>query len=169
LTSTKNKSTYILGIDPGLASTGYGCIEARGNEVRHIAHGVIHTDPAASLAVRLASLSRDIRALIAELKPREAAVEELFFGRNVTNAISVSHARGVILLALEEMRVPISEYKPAQVKSAVGGSGRADKEAMQRMVRLLLGLPEIPRPDDAADGLAIALCHAHTLPIKIFF
>jgi len=96
-------------------------------------------------------------------------VEELFFGRNVTTAISVSHARGVILLALEEMRLPISEYKPAQIKNAVTGSGRADKEAMQRMVRILLGLPDIPRPDDAADGLAIALCHANTLPIKKYF
>lgn len=166
MTSAKNR---ILGIDPGLASVGYGCVEAHGHALCHIAHGVIHTDPAESLAARLLSLSREIRALIADLAPGEAAVEELFFGRNVSTAISVSHARGVILLALEEMRVPISEYKPAQIKNAVAGSGRADKDAMQRMVRILLGLPEIPRPDDAADGLAIALCHANNLPIQKYF
>jgi crossover junction endodeoxyribonuclease RuvC len=168
LTTTKNKPSRILGIDPGLASVGYGCIESCGQQLRRITHGVIHTDPAGSLPERLASLSRGIRALIADLKPDEAAVEELFFGRNVTTAISVSHARGVILLALAELLVPISEYKPAQVKSAICGSGRADKDAVQRMVRMLLGLSEIPRPDDAADGLAIALCHAHNLPLKKF-
>jgi crossover junction endodeoxyribonuclease RuvC len=166
LTLTKNR---ILGIDPGLASIGYGCVEVSGHELHHIAHGVIHTDPAESLPARLVSLARAMHALIADLAPGEAAVEELFFGRNVTNGISVSHARGVILFSLEEMRVPISEYTPAQVKRAVGGSGRADKDAMQRMVRILLGLPEIPRPDDAADGLAIALCHANNLPIKKYF
>jgi crossover junction endodeoxyribonuclease RuvC len=160
-------ATRILGVDPGLASIGYGCIEMLGNSPRHITHGVIRTEANADLAERLVVLSRAFRELLDELKPDEAAVEELFFGRNVTTGIAVSHARGVLLLALAEMNVPISEYKPVQIKRALmSTSGRADKGMVQRMVRMLLCLPDIPRPDDAADGLAIALCHAQHLPSR---
>jgi len=164
LTLPKSRARRILGLDPGLASVGYGCVEIRGNTARHISHGVIRTEAGQDLASRLVCISRGLAALLLELRPDEAAVEELFFGRNVTTGMAVSHARGVLLLTLAEHTIPISEYPPGLVKSTVSGDGRADKEAMQRMVRIRLGLQELPRPDDAADGLAIALCHAQHIP-----
>lgn len=160
-----SKSRRILGIDPGLAIVGYGCIEVSGNRIRPIEYGVLRTGPEDELAVRLASIYDGCTALFSRLAPDEAAVEELFFGRNVTTGMTVSHARGVILLALRQQAIPLSEYTPMVIKQTVTGDGRADKAGVQAMVQRLLGLESIPHPDDAADGLAIAICHAQHAPL----
>ncbi len=151
-----------LGIDPGTAITGYGLVRAAGDARRAVAYGAITTPADAPLARRLQILYADLRRLLATHRPDQAAVEQLFFSRNVTTALSVGHARGVVLLALAEADVPVFEYTPAEVKQAVVGYGRARKEQMQEMVRVLLGLDVTPTPDDAADALAVALCHADT-------
>lgn len=160
-----NKKKRILGIDPGLASVGYGCIEISGNRMRPVEYGVLRTGPDEELARRLELIYDDCSSLIARLAPDESAVEELFFGRNTTTGMSVSQARGVILLALRKQSIPLSEYTPLVVKRSVTGDGRADKVAVQTMVQRLLGLPDLPRPDDAADGLALAVCHAQHAPL----
>jgi len=153
----------ILGIDPGTALTGYGLVrEAQDGSLRSHAFGVIRTDSQRAMPDRLLELFHSLRSLLASEKPDEAAVEELYFQRNVTNAISVGQARGVLLLALAEAGLPVSEYSPRQVKLAVAGNGGADKRQVQQMVRALLDLPDIPRPDDAADALAVAICHTHS-------
>jgi len=150
----------VLGIDPGLATTGFGLVEGQpGAAAVLLDHGTIRTAPPAPLATRLAELHRGLADLIAELRPDAVAVEELFFASNATTALVVGHARGVILLAAAQAAVPVFEYKPSEVKQALTGYGRADKRQMQDMLRLALGLADIPRPDDAADGVAVALCH----------
>ncbi|MCP1715955.1 crossover junction endodeoxyribonuclease RuvC [Methanocalculus alkaliphilus] len=154
----------IIGIDPGIARVGYGVIEKGTRSIRHIENGCIETSGTSqTTSHRLHEIYRRISALIEEHAPDEVAVEELFFTKNVTSAIRVAEVRGVILLAIEERGIPVVEYTPNQIKLAVSGSGRAKKEQVQDMVRRLLRLDEIPRPDDAADGLAIALCHTNTL------
>jgi len=160
-----SKTRRILGIDPGLAIVGYGCIDVSGNRIRPVEYGVLRTGPEDALAVRLSSIHDGCAALFSRLAPDEAAVEELFFGRNVTTGMTVSHARGVILLALHQHGIPHAEYTPMAVKQTVTGDGRADKAGVQGMVQRLLGLDGIPRPDDAADGLAIAICHAQHSPL----
>jgi len=152
----------VLGIDPGIAITGYGVVEEMGGGPRTLAFGVIRTPPGQSLPVRLQSIYRAVKALAMEWEPASAAVEELFFSSNVRTAMSVGQARGVALLALADAGVAVAEYTPLAVKQAVTGYGNADKAQMQEMVRLLLGLAEVPRPDDAADALAVAICHLHS-------
>ncbi len=151
----------VLGVDPGTAITGYAVVEERGGELVPVAIGAIRTKAHTPLSRRLQTIYRQMGEIIAAYRPDEAAVEELFFRRNVTTALSVGHARGVVLLALADAGLPVAEYTPMQVKQAVSGYGNADKHQVQEMVRRLLGLAEIPRPDDAADAAAVAICHLH--------
>ncbi|HVO43619.1 MAG TPA: crossover junction endodeoxyribonuclease RuvC [Aggregatilineales bacterium] len=150
----------ILGIDPGTATTGYGLVrqdDSGDGSLVAVAYGVISTQPDHPMAYRLNQIYRHVAALITEYKPDEAAIEEMFFGKNVTAAITVAQGRGVALLAMEQAGLKIREYKPAQVKQTIAGYGNAPKPQMQEMVRILLNLAAIPKPDDAADALAIAI------------
>ncbi len=149
----------ILGLDPGTATTGYGVIDEVDGRLTAVTYGVITTSPKLSPSARLQIIYQDLNQLIAEYQPDAAAVEEVFFGRNITTAISVGQARGVLLLALANAGLPIGEYSPPRIKDAVTGYGKADKAQVQLMVRNLLDLEETPRPDDAADGLAVAITH----------
>jgi crossover junction endodeoxyribonuclease RuvC len=157
----------ILGIDPGVAITGYGIVRLDGDALHSIAYGVITTPSHLALPFRLQRLYQNLLQLIDTHHPTEASVEELFFARNARTALSVGHARGVILLALTHAGLPTYEYTPLQVKQTITGYGLASKEQMQEMVRLLLGLEEIPQPDDAADALAVAICHAHSFSTSL--
>jgi crossover junction endodeoxyribonuclease RuvC len=158
-----NREQTVLGIDPGTASTGYGIVmETLSGEFELLACGVIRTYPDQPMHQRLREIFEDIRNLIREFSPNVVAVEQLFFGRNVTTAISVGQARGAVLIAAAIHDLPVAEYTPASVKQALTGYGNADKVQMQLMVQQLLSLEAIPRPDDAADGVAIALCHLQT-------
>lgn len=151
----------ILGIDPGYATTGFGLIEAgRGGQATKLAYGAITTPAGAPFPHRLKILYDDMTALLRQAQPEAIAIEELFFSKNITTGIGVSHGRGVILLACEEFGAPVFEYTPMQVKQAVVGYGNATKRQVMDMTRRLLKLDAVPRPDDAADALAIALCHA---------
>lgn len=154
-----------LGIDPGTAITGYGLVREDAGSLQAVAYGAITTPSTWSLPDRLAELYRQLTHLIALHRPASAAVEQLFFSRNVRTALAVGQARGVVLLALAQAGVPISEYTPLEVKQSVTGYGRADKKQIQEMIRVLLGLPGIPKPDDVADALAIAICHLHSSQI----
>ncbi len=147
----------IIGIDPGLAKTGFGVIDG----ARCIRYGVIGTPPDAPIQRRLWTIFHEIKTIFDAHKPDELAIERLFFSRNVSSAIEVSHARGVILLAASEYDLDVAEYTPNQVKQAVTGSGRADKKQVQKMVRAMLEIDEV-MPVDAADAVAVALCHANT-------
>ena len=148
----------ILGIDPGIADTGYGIIESDKGNVRCLIYGSIKTPAGLSLDQRLLMLADELDAIVAKYQPQAAAIEELFFSKNVKTALVVGQARGVAMLSLARQHLLILEYKPAQVKQAVSGFGGADKRQVQRMVQLILGLQELPKPDDAADALAIAIC-----------
>ena len=152
----------ILGIDPGVATIGFGLVESNRAAVRLLQYGVITTPAGLPLSTRLRQISEDMTSLLEQFKPEEMAVEELFFTKNITTGISVAHGRGVILLAAERLGVPIFEYTPMQVKQAVAGYGGADKRQVMLMTQRLLNMREIPRPDDAADALAIAICHARS-------
>ena len=152
-----------LGIDPGTARLGYGVVDDQ-PQPRAVAFGVVETSASESMPARLSRLFDEVSALIVEHRPEALAVEQLFFARNVTNALAVGQARGVVLLAAARAGVPVAEYTPSEVKQAISGYGKADKSQMQEMVRIILGLAQTPRPDDAADALAIALCHAQTAP-----
>jgi crossover junction endodeoxyribonuclease RuvC len=150
-------------VDPGTAITGYGIVaEDQRGDFALLACGVIRTEAHVAMHLRLLELFHDLQALITEFAPDEVAVEKLFFGRNVTTAISVGQARGSILLAAALAGLDVIEYTPAEVKQAISGYGNADKTQVQEMVRQLLGLEEAPQPDDAADGVAIAVCHLQT-------
>ncbi|HLQ35077.1 MAG TPA: crossover junction endodeoxyribonuclease RuvC [Chloroflexota bacterium] len=149
----------ILGIDPGTATTGYAFIDSPPD--RALTYGVILTAAGEPLEQRLLLIHRRLSELIAEFQPEACAVEELFFGKNSRSAFSVAQARGAALLAAAQHGLAVEVYRPIQVKQAVAAYGAASKQQVQQMVRMLLGLTEIPRPDDAADALAIALCHAH--------
>ena len=155
----------VLGIDPGTAITGYGFVTETGGETQAIAYGAITTPSDLPLPDRLVLIHRELGALIERYKPDHAAVEQLFFNKNVRTALAVGHARGVVMLTLAQANVRIFEYTPLEVKQAVTGSGRADKRQVQQMITLLLGLDKIPKPDDVADALAIALCHQHSARI----
>jgi crossover junction endodeoxyribonuclease RuvC len=149
-----------LGIDPGIATTGFGVVREEANgQLTMLAYGVIETPKTDPLPKRLHSLQRQLRELIEAWHPGEVAVEELFFAANAKTAMIVGQARGVVLLTLFDARVEIHEYTPLQVKQAITGYGQADKKQMQEMVRLLLQLDKVPKPDDAADALAIAVTH----------
>lgn len=152
----------ILGIDPGVAIVGFGLIESDRGTLRMLQYGAITTPAGLPLAARLAQINLDIEELIGTFRPDEISVEELFFSKNITTGIAVAHARGVILCAAEKKKIPIYEYTPMQVKQAVAGYGLADKKQVMDMTRRLLKLKSVPRPDDAADALAIALCHARS-------
>ena len=153
----------ILGLDPGLATMGYGVIEKQKNDsVTAVDFGVVLTPKDESLPVRLAMLEEGINRILDKYKPEEIAVEELFFSKNITTGIPVAHARGVMLLTCVKYCGKLYEYMPNQIKQSLTGYGKADKIQMQRVVTSLLRLDRIPRPDDAADALAVALCHAHT-------
>ncbi len=152
-----------LGIDPGTATTGYGLVrETQQGQLEAVKYGVILTPAKELPEKRLLSLYQQLKALILLHHPDSAAVEKLFFQRNVSTAISVGQARGVILLSLAEAGVAVTEYNPLDVKQAVAGYGGAEKGQVQQMVKALLSLEDIPRPDDAADALAIAICHLHS-------
>jgi len=153
----------VLGFDPGTATTGYGFVaEDDAGAARLIRCGVITTEPRVPMPERLLAIHGELTELIRVHLPDAVAVESLFFGRNVTTALTVGQARGVALLAAAQAGLPIYEYKPAEVKQALAGYGAADKRQMQEMVRILLELDDIPRPDDAADAVAVAVCHLHS-------
>ncbi len=152
----------IMGIDPGFAITGYGVIEYRGNSFRIIDYGTIETEAVDSLHVRLLQIDIKLGSIIERYKPQSVSVEQLFFNKNVKTAIAAAHGRGVALLTAAKSGAPVFEYTPLQVKQAVAGYGRATKQQIQQMVKVLLNLDTIPRPDDAADALAVAICHAHS-------
>jgi crossover junction endodeoxyribonuclease RuvC len=152
----------ILGIDPGIAITGYACICEEHGVLQIQACGVLRTPKHTPLPDRLQSLYEQLTMLLTTYHPTEAAMELLFFGKNRKTAIQVSHARGVAMLALKQAHLSIAEYTPLQVKLAVTGHGNADKSQVGEMVRVLLRLSTIPRPDDAADAAAVAICHAHS-------
>jgi len=152
----------VLGIDPGTAIVGWGMVEGGGQELRLMEYGVLRTPAHMPLSERLVILYDGIHQLIEQYQPHGVGVEQLFFARNVTTALPVAHARGVILLALQQAGIPMREFTPMEIKQAITGYGRADKHQMQQMVRLLLGLESIPRPDDAADAVAVALCYHQT-------
>lgn len=151
----------VLGLDPGTATTGYGVVESRGNRLHYIAHGTITTPANTPFAERLITLHEGCRELIRAYEPNAVGIEELYFTKNVTTGIGVAQARGVIALAAAQAKLPIGEFSPRAVKSAITGNGRADKYQMQEMVKILLNLDKIPRPDDAADALGIAICQIH--------
>lgn len=152
----------ILGIDPGIAIVGFGLIESERGSVRMLQYGAVTTEAGLPLATRLLQIENDMTALIAQLQPDEIAIEELFFSKNITTGIAVAHGRGVILCTAEKLGVPICEYTPMQVKQAVVGYGLAEKKQVMDMTRRLLHLKSVPKPDDAADALAIAICHARS-------
>lgn len=153
----------VIGIDPGVARLGYGVIKEDKGVIRPLCYGCIRTRAGKRQAERLFAIYTEITALFAKYPPDFLAIEKLFFTKNVTSAMSVSEVRGVILLAAEQHNIPVEEYTPNQIKQAITGSGRADKVQMQEMIKRLLHLDEIPKPDDAADGLSIALCHIHIM------
>lgn len=152
----------ILGIDPGIATIGFGLVEADRGQVHMLRYGAITTPAGVALGRRLYQIEGDMEELIGQLKPDAIAVEELFFNSNITTGIAVAHGRGVILYAAEKGGVPLYEYTPSQVKQAVVGYGKAEKRQVMDMTRRLLKLRAVPRPDDAADALALAICHARS-------
>jgi crossover junction endodeoxyribonuclease RuvC len=153
----------VIGIDPGIARVGYGVIEVRNRKPVPLCYGCIETGKDLTTSSRLLQIYTEAAALLERYPPAHVAMEKLFFSKNITSAMSVSEARGVLLLLAEQKKIPVTEYTPNQVKQAITGSGRADKRAMQEMIKRLLHLDEVPKPDDAADALSIALCHIHIL------
>jgi crossover junction endodeoxyribonuclease RuvC len=157
----------VVGVDPGTATTGYGFVqELPDGTLEAVDYGVILTDPDQPMPERLIELYAQLNSKLLLHHPSSGAVEKLFFQRNVTTAISVGQARGVILLAMGQSHIPVEEYSPMEIKQAVAGYGGAQKSQIQQMVRALLGLTDIPRPDDAADALAIAICHLHSARMR---
>ncbi|MGO8906848.1 MAG: crossover junction endodeoxyribonuclease RuvC [Solirubrobacteraceae bacterium] len=157
----------VLGIDPGLANTGYGVVTLNGGRLLALDGGVIQTRAQVPQELRLAEIHAAVEALLLEHEPDAVALEELYFGQNVRTAFAVGHARGAVMLAAGRRGVPCASYTPQQVKGAVCGSGRAGKDQVARMVKALLGLAEEPRPDHAADALAVAVCHANCAPLSM--
>ena len=152
----------VLGIDPGYAIVGYGAIEHSRGKSKMIGYGAITTQPGPDISLRLREIYQDMCKLLDTIRPDAVAVEELFFTNNVTTGIAVAEARGVMLLACAQRGLIPAEYTPMQVKQGVVGYGKAEKKQVMEMTRSLLGLKALPKPDDAADALAVALCHAHT-------
>lgn len=157
----------ILGIDPGYATVGFGLVEAERAQFHMVTYGAITTPAGLPLSRRLYQISCDMESLIEQLKPDVISVEELFFNTNITTGIAVAHGRGVILCAAERCGVPLHEYTPSQVKLSVTGYGKAEKHQVMDMTRRLLKLKTVPRPDDAADALALALCHARSFTSRL--
>jgi crossover junction endodeoxyribonuclease RuvC len=154
----------VFGIDPGSDRTGYGCVETDGRRHRLVVCGAIATAGAADFAARLALIHDGLAAQLRDCRPDAVAIESLFHAVNVRSALKLGHARGVAMLAAVEAGVPVLEYSPSEVKRAVVGYGRAEKAQVQLMIKLLLGLARVPSPHDAADALAVALCHVHRVP-----
>ncbi|MCX6550944.1 MAG: crossover junction endodeoxyribonuclease RuvC [Acidobacteria bacterium] len=152
----------VFGVDPGSDRTGYGCIDTDGSRHRLVACGAISTSPRATFPEKLLTIHETLGRLLAEHRPDCVAVENIFYAANVRGALKLGHARGVALLAAVEQGYPVFEYAPAEIKRAVVGYGRAEKRQVGEMVRLLLGLDAIPEPNDAADALAVAICHVHS-------
>jgi crossover junction endodeoxyribonuclease RuvC len=152
----------VFGIDPGSVRTGYGCVESVGSRHRVIACGAVRTPAAGSFSEKLVEIHRHLVALLADCRPDAVAIEDIFYATNVRSALKLGHARGVAMLAAAQAGVTIVEYTPAEVKRAVVGYGRAEKPQVQQMVKLLLGLDAVPAPHDAADALAVAICHVHS-------
>ena len=150
-----------MGIDPGYAIVGYGLVKKEGNSIKPLQYGVIRTAADLPIEQRLSEIYDDLTALIEAFRPESVAIEKLYFNTNEKTAINVAQARGVIILACTRAGIPIYEYTPLQVKMSVVGYGRAEKKQVQEMTRSILKLDKIPKPDDAADALAIAVCHAH--------
>ena len=151
-----------LGIDPGTATTGYGLITEKKGKLVFVDHGVITTSRKDTSQARLRKIYSGMKALLLDYKPQALAIEKLFFGANSKSAMAVGQARGIALLTAAEYKTPVAEYTPLEVKMAVTGYGRADKKQIQQMVKTLLRLSDLPKPDDAADALAIAICHLHS-------
>ncbi len=156
----------ILGIDPGIAITGLGVIHVNGNKLTPLYYGAVETKSTDETPRRLNIMHKTLTAVFKKFKPQHVAIESLFFNKNVKTALTVGHARGVILLSAEEAGCPIYHYTPPEIKLAVCGDGRADKKQVQHMVKALLKLDAVPKPDDVADGLAIAICHSHSYRLK---
>ena len=159
----------ILGIDPGLANTGWGVVETRGSVCRARAYGCVSTSSSESIDRRLGKIYEGISKAIETYAPSQLAIEKIFFGENSRSALATAHARGAALVAAAEAGLELGEYTPMQIKQAVTGYGGADKHQVQHMVKLLLHMQEIARPDDAADGLAVAITHANSLHAKQMF
>lgn len=156
----------ILGIDPGTGILGFGVIESDKGKVQLVDAGVIRTPVKQDDAIRLATIYEELTDIIAETRPTTMSVEKLFFAQNVTTAMTVAQARGVVLLCGQQASLNIFEYTPLQIKQAITGYGKADKKQMQEMVRVILKLKDVPRPDDCADALAAAICHSMTLRLS---
>jgi len=154
----KNKARRIIGIDPGLASAGWGIVECKGGKLRYVDHGSIKTKAGVPQAERLFFIMESLRSVIDKYKPSESVMEILYFGKNVSSAIPVAEARGVIFAVLAESGLPVLELRPNAIKQGVTGVSSADKKQVQEMVKIILGLSEIPKPDHAADALAAAIC-----------
>ena len=157
----------IIGIDPGLANAGWGIIDVKGNRLTYVAHGAIKTEAGLPSPIRLKIIFESIQKIIELYKPDESGIETLYFAKNVKTALPVAEARGVLTLGLILSGLVVGEYTPLQIKQAVVGYGRADKNQVQQMVRLLLALDKIPKPDHAADALAAAICHTHMRTIHV--
>lgn len=156
----------IIGIDPGYAILGYGVVEVKGNRFIPVEYGAVTTDKDMEMPDRLKHLYSELMEIIDRTRPDVCSIEELFFNTNTTTAILVGQARGVAILACANSGVPINEYTPVQIKQALTGYGRAEKQQVQMMVKAMLGLEEVPKPDDTADALAAAICHGHAAPGK---
>jgi len=152
----------IFGIDPGSRRTGYGCVETDGSRHRIVLSGAITSPAVAAFPQKLLKIHRELTALIEDCRPDCVAIENLFHANNARSALKLGHARGVAMLAAVEAGLPVVEYTPAEIKRAVVGYGRAEKQQVQQMVKLILGLTALPTPDDAADALAVAICHIHS-------
>ena len=160
----------VIGIDPGTATTGYGLVKENADgSLTVVDYGAILTPPDLPMQRRLLRLYQQLKDILLLYRPHSGAVEKLFFQRNVRTAISVGQGRGIALLALAEVDLPVGEYTPLEIKQAVVGYGGADKHQVQEMVRAILGLQEIPRPDDAADALAVAICHLHSQHLRSMY
>jgi crossover junction endodeoxyribonuclease RuvC len=160
----------VIGIDPGTATTGYGLVrELQDGSLKVVDYGVVETPANLPMSQRLLALHKRLSEIILLHRPQGGAVEKLFFQRNVSTAITVGQGRGVALLALAEAGLPVGEYTPLEIKQAVVGYGGADKHQVQQMVRALLDLAEVPKPDDAADALAVAICHVHSVRIQSLY
>ncbi len=165
--TNKPSTRRILGIDPGLASTGWGVIDMCGSRLVHVAHGVIETTNTMKHQIRLLEIYNRVLAVLREYNPNEASMEALYFAKNVTSGLAVAEARGVVTLCLTQNTVPLVEYSPLSIKQCVVGSAKAEKKHVQQYVKLLLGLAEIPKPDHAADALAAAITHTMNTPAGI--
>ena len=155
----------VFGIDPGSERTGYGCVDTDGRVTRLVTCGAVRALPNDAFPERLARIHRELSALLGHCTPDCVAIENVFHAVNVRSALKLGHARGVAMLAAVEAGCPVAEYSPTEIKRCVVGYGRADKQQVQQMIKLLLGLTQVPSPHDAADALAVAICHVHSVPV----